>query len=282
MMHAVTQLNAWSYELKITQVEGYSKPWVLISASGQNLNTISDLRLHLHGWTQEPKTGKAYYPLFDFDWKNPQIQPTSADLKKFVDAYGIGQDVDQNPNHAVLIPISRGRCDQYRELLDDFERIYLQTLKNFGIFSNQIKLTRVSAHSGGGEYLSRLIVDSRFRSFSDVNTVVFYDAIYSDMTRDRLISWVNLPSSEYHKKLVLPVIRGQGPSHRAHAILDTWPDSEKTEIHTMGSLKILIRSKTLPGENHVLVISEDQGSTLLNHWTLVRELWNFPSEIDGR
>jgi hypothetical protein len=267
--------RAWSYEIESVKVASYSRPWILVRASHQGPETVSEIRLHLHGWTQDPQTGKGFYPQFDFNWPNPYAQPTMTDFQKFVDGYGIGRDVDLHPERMVLIPISRGHCDQYRELLNEFDQKYLQVLESFGIDSNQIKLTQVSAHSGGGDVLSQLLVDSKIRAFSNVDRVVFYDAIYSDQTRNRLISWLKLNSSEFSKELLLPVIYGQSPFLRSRSILTAFPNQEENEMKQIDQLKIMIQTKVVFNSSRIRILFENPAAKLLNHWTLVRELWSF-------
>ena len=268
-----SSISSNAYEMKIASVPGYSKVWLMVMADRVSVDEIRNIRMHLHGWTQDRNTGAPVNPLFDFEWKNPSTPPTQSGLKKFVESFGIQNEVEKNHDRAVLIPISRGHCDQYPELLNGFDRTFSAVLGSFGLPEDQVKLVHVSAHSGGGEVLSRLLVDSTSRFFTHVKHVTFYDAIYSAGTQNRLMTWILAKKEGLIKSLDLPVITGGSPWVRASDLFDQLSSVESTEFKTVGGYQLKFRAKVLSSFNFVHVVTESKKAPTLDHWTIVKTLW---------
>ena len=282
MIHLFSDADA--YEFKIVIPKGYSKPWVTISADGISKDKITEGRVHFHGWTQDQKTGRAYHPNYDFDWLDSNRSPSEVELKKFIEAYAIEKEVETNPYRMVLIPLARGHCDQYLELADDaiFDEVLSSVLHELGMNQDSFMVKAMSAHSGGGSVLSRLMQKSGMSPFlSKVTKVILFDAVYSTKSVDALYSWIMSGSSlAESKKLLLYSIPHLGPSSYADNLLSRFNSSETIVIQNINGLSMQQKSKSTSIGNSILVIEELKLPYQLNHWSLVTSMWG--NEIKRR
>lgn len=268
---------ASAYELKIVTVSGYSKPWIAISGDQAPMKDIKTARVHFHGWTQDSATGKGYRQEYDFDWTDPSKNPSDSQLKKFVEAYGMQREVDQDSSKIILIPLARGHCDQYGELADisKFDSAFKEVSLKLGLNLNQLKLRLVSAHSGGGAFLSKLLKNSAQSTFlSQTIRANFYDAIYQADTVNGLKSWIsnNIPGEL--KQLRLFSIPNRGPSKYGEQIYSLKGSSETLQVVDIDGAKLKWKNKiTLKGD--WLSVLQEQAPYRLHHWSLVKTAWLF-------
>lgn len=268
---------ASAYEIKVNTVEGYSKPWILIHANGAKISDLKEGRIHFHGWTQDPATGAPYNDQYDFPWTDSSKTPEISDLKKFVDAYGMGVEVEKNPGRAILIPLSRGHNDEYGELLElnVFAKVFSKVLWSFSINEHQFKLISVSAHSGGGSTLSRLLSDDGMNGvFGSVGVVRLYDAIYSVETVNNIELWIK---NNHHRFKVIKLfsIPGQSPAKYGEMLYSSSGSGETIHVTDIEGVLFNQKSKFLAGGGWLQTIQEQRAPFRFNHWSLVTQFWNF-------
>jgi hypothetical protein len=271
--------DAGAYQFSVHQIAGYSKPLVLIMPDGVPAESIRKVHLHLHGWTQNPATGSPYQKDFDFEWKDPQSVPSVAQLRSFVENYGIHKVVEFSTDRAVVIPIARGRCDQYPELPGAMDDVSQKLFEESGIDPKQAVFDSASAHSGGGEVLARILIgDSVFKSVRQVQMI---DAIYHDSTRDRLVDWLRSAPSSVTRTLEMQVIPGMKPQVHSKTILQGFKGEEtKSDFQWNGSVFSAVEKKIQNG-NSILTI-EEKKPLKLDHWTIVKVAFDWFSNPETR
>jgi len=258
---------AHAYELTVIKVDGYSKPIVLLTAGILPIESVQRVHLHLHGWTQDPKSGKSFRQNFDFDWKDGEISPSESDLRRFIEAYSIHKTSESFPDRAVLIPIARGHCDQYPELTKDFDGILRRIFEVVGMKSDRLAIESASAHSGGGEVLSNLLQSSSL--LQKAARVFMIDAIYHDGTRDRLNLWVGTRVEGVTRTLEMLVIPNQAPQKYGSQILDSFSGAPKRlEFQWVGSSTTGTEKTSATGNS--MVIFQESKPRQLDHWTIVK------------
>lgn len=277
------QQSAAAYEFKALSVPGYSKTWLMIKSESVPITSITKIRLHLHGWTQDPVNGKPFNDLFDFSWRDSSVMPSDLDMKTLIEGYGMQREVDAFIDTAILVPISRGHCDQYPELLKDFDITFSKVISAFGFNSDFVRLDHVSAHSGGGEYLSRLITsNSRSSFFQQLKKVTFYDAIYSESAKKRLSQWLNEVVPSPSRNLEVINVPNGSPSVFGASLFDSVKASETKKTVAIDSTTVRCREKIHQAGNSLQIIEENHKPTLLDHWTLVKALWLFTCNPDPK
>lgn len=274
-MMILLQFIAWiligssqAYQLKLVQVPSYPRPWALIAADGVDLSQLKSGRIHFHGWTQDQKTGAPYHLEFDFHWKNPRQNPTESDLRKMIDGYGMAREVDRNPERLMMVPISRGHCDDYVELKKEgrFEEVLLQVLASVGISRDGFRVIQMSAHSGGGDLLSRILTD-------EVISATVYDGIYGQEAANRIANWIKRDQTSDLKILTLITIPHLKPAQYSSQILSSLKGESKMRTELRNSIPLEVSQKGSERGNQALWIQEVSTSLVLNHWTLVRFFW---------
>jgi hypothetical protein len=275
---AQTINSALAYDLKVVVVSGYSKPWVVISADQVNPKNIKSARIHFHGWTQSPKSGLAFNPKYDFDWIVAEKIPNEAQIKKFVESYSIQREVEVDSSRVVLIPLSRGHCDQYEELEDisKFDSIIKKLFTEIGLNANPFLIRHMSAHSGGGKTLSRLLKNADHSLvLSKVSQAYLYDAIYHQDTVNELKTWVLNHHEGNLKQLKLFSIAGQSPEKFGKGLFKSIETGEVTQVLSVDGIKLNVKNKITKNTDRVILIQESNETKRLNHWSLVSSLWLF-------
>lgn len=133
----------------------------------------------------------------------------------------------------------------------------------------------MSAHSGGGSLLSRLIQKANTSQFlSKVTKVILFDAVYSMNTVEGLYSWIMSGSTlDESKNLFLYSIPHLGPSAYADTLLSRFNSSETIKIQNINGLNMQQKSKTNSRGNTLFKIEELNPPYQLNHWSLVTSMW---------
>jgi hypothetical protein len=262
--------QAQAYDLKTIMVSGYSKPWMIITASDAPIESVSSIHLHLHGWTQDPTTGKAFQRKFDFDWIDPQSQPEDSKLKSFVESYDLQKELDLHPDRAILVPLARGHCDQYPELMQDFSGIWKHVLEAAKINPEIAIVHQVSAHSGGGEYLAKLLMESKV--FESTKRATLIDAVYHDGTMQRLLQWVKGRSAqETIRVLEMPVIPRMAPARFGSLIMDSIPTNATRGEMQIGNHRYHSFFKKSMEGNLIYLFTEMKPQKL-DHWSIVKSI----------
>ena len=256
-----------AYDLTILKVSGYSKPFVLISSGALPMESLHRIHLHLHGWTQDPINGKPFRQGFDFSWKDTNVTPSEGDLRRFVEAYSIQKTVEGFPDRAVLIPIARGHCDQYNELTADFEGILSKVFESVGMNSDQLVIDSASAHSGGGEVLSKLLHSSS--NLQKTGKVFMIDAVYHDATRDRLKLWLGNRIEGSARTLEMPVIPNQSPQKYGAEILGSIQAAEK-KLDFLWADSRFVGAEKIAANGNTFLLYRESKTMKLDHWTIVK------------
>lgn len=265
-----------AYELRVIQTQGYSRPWIVVSADGADFSKLNQGRIHFHGWTQYRENGKPYHPHYDFLWENPDKSPDIEDLKKFVEAYGVQREVEKNPDMLMVIPVSRGRCDDYPQIhqVSTFDQAVQNLLQELGIAFPDFKFVHLSAHSGGGKVLSELLEKaSESRFLSPSAKVTLYDAIYGEDWKNRILIWMNSTGPGQHRQLDLFTLPGQTPSKFSGMILNSIPSSAQTSTWMVKGNAFFEEKKIFQNQVTVRRIQETLPLEL-NHWSLVEFFWD--------
>lgn len=181
--------SACSAELCLLEpAGGYPRPTAWISVPDRPL---SRLRIHLHGWTQNP-AGQALNPAFDIPWPDGKT-PSAAEILKMAMAYGMHRDVCDPASGTVLMPLSRGHVDDYRlrfKLPADFLRwknAVTALIHPTGTLNRTPVLPwTLSAHSGGGAIAARSVDPDDFT----LERILLLDATYDSATAAFFKSWI--------------------------------------------------------------------------------------------
>lgn len=263
--------SSQAFEMKTVSVTGYSKVWLVLYENEKSLNEAVRGKIHFHGFTQDQKTGAAFEPQYDFAWPDGSKMPSEEQLRHFVSGYELQREVQNHPNHILLIPISRGHCDQYPELYDPakFDEVFSKVLAAAGVSESKFTLTMASAHSGGGELLSRLLdKNAASKFFSKVVRADFYDGIYSAASTARLKNWIN---AAFPRELRLFSIPKQTPAIYGEKIFQTVQGKAQSTYKMVGEIRATERTKKSFSESKVFVVQGAEKS--LNHWSLVKTFW---------
>jgi hypothetical protein len=272
LFFTLISLSAQAYQISIHRSTAYSKPLVLITPDGVPNESIRKVHLHLHGWTQNPSNGSPFQKDFDFEWKDPQSVPSANQLRTFVENYELQKLVESSIDRAVMIPISRGRCDQYPELTSGMDELALKLFEETGMDPKQVIFDSASAHSGGGEVLAKLLHSASV--MKSVKQVQMIDAIYHDSTRERLVEWLQSVPASHSRTLEMEVIPGMKPQVYAKSILQGLKGEEsKSDFQWNGSTFSSIEKKIQNG-NSILMI-EEKKPFQLNHWTIVKVVFDW-------
>jgi len=271
--HLFISPTVYAYQLKAVVVPGYSKPWIMLHSDQSSVHEINQIRIHFHGWTQDPRTGKPYQPKIDFEWKDPKLPPSEIDMRKLIEGYSIQKEVESNDRLAIIIPLSRGHCDQYPELLTNFDSIFSNVLRAFDL---NAALLHASAHSGGGQFLSHLLASaSRSIFLSQTLKLSLFDAIYGDSTLMNLQKWLDETKGGEVAQLQLLSISHQKPSLLADKFFTKISALENLRNYKFNGILINTKSKKLENGNQISLIEEGVIPNTLNHWTLLQQLWSF-------
>ena len=269
----MTISNASAYEMKVMAVAGYSKPWLAIYQNDSVfLQNQIQTRLHFHGFTQNPQTGAPFQPDYDFPWIDQSKTPTDAQLRHFVEAFGFQREVENFPDHLVIIPISRGHCDQYPELMEvaNFDSAFQQVIRWLEIDQNKLNLTTVSAHSGGGKILAHLMGQASSSIFlSKATRSDFYDALYNDDDIIGVTRWMT--TAGFIHSLRLFSVPDHEPAQRGDLLYHSMNGAELVKTTPIDGLNISSSLKTLSSGNQLMIIQEKNQQ--LDHWSLVKMAW---------
>lgn len=88
----------------------------------------------------------------------------------------------------IIVPFSYGKCedfDKYFKSIEDFKRVHNDLLAKSK--TEQMPILTLSAHSGGGRALSKIIQSSDI----PIQNVKLYDAIYSSWQPQAIKDWYN-------------------------------------------------------------------------------------------
>ena len=183
------------------------------------------------------------------------------------------REVEAKPTRMILIPLARGHDDQYPELFDitRFDLALSQVLQSLGLDDNKLELPVMSAHSGAGEVLSRLLEQASLSHFvGQVRRIDFFDAIYSEETTGRLSTWIS--ASVAHELRLFSIPKGE-PSQHAEVIYQSLSGPESVNVSMNQGFNIKSSMKMLPSGGSISIIQET--AQRLDHWSLAKMAWMF-------
>jgi hypothetical protein len=232
-------INNCTYKECLGTLPSYPRPVLVV------IPLLTDgLRLHFHGH----KLGK--FPEYE---KN---------LSSMVKSFGLNAELCKS-RQVTVFPESDGNCatfDQKLKTKQNFENFFKELHLATGDYLKQAPLS-ISAHSGGGRTISRLL-DFGF----EVKQVSIFDGIYSETQKNSLKNWYLKSDGQ----LILATVKGMSP--------ETFSQALKKELPT----KITNSKATIKGTSFDVSKSDrfihysraaGQAGSLKAHYDVLSQTW---------
>jgi hypothetical protein len=278
--------NGCRYEICESKFESYPLP-VLMAFPGKRFpltfETIGSVRLHFHGYSQKADGSPwnaDYDPALDSTGK-----PTEPWTKIF-DAYDMERSVCAADPELLVIPISKYRCDTYREVLTEQSKINLFLNDFQSLMGSKIPdgMLTISAHSAGADWISQLIKSPDVR----LGKMILYDGLYNieavtNLRKLLLKGWIkNLevvsvkdeprsrqPSRPYlnSQRIANDLINAGFPKQSSVLQLADGIQYQQLTIGLNGGVQFRHR---YPIETP----KESNQKPLIDHWTVVKYFWH--------
>ncbi len=248
-------INSWSYGAGLTQCQSFAKentcryraclipksplyPRPTLVLTPIETQKPIPIHLHFHGWTQN-QDGSPRNANYDIDWTDRESDPSLNPLRKFWKAYGLQRATCSAQPEIIAIPLSRGHGDDYQAGFTDSTRFarYLDDLiEKLGPLPDSKPEIHLSAHSGGGKTLARILDVKN----NQITRIKMFDAIYSALTSTKMISWLNAPHENHRTMEVYSVtpdtipfsnaIKIQGNTVTEGSLTETWNQNTSLKI----------------------------------------------------
>lgn len=230
----------------------------------------TQVRIHLHGFSQNPN-GSAYNSTYDISLNNGK---PAESFEKTINAYGMQRSVCGRDPQILVVPISYYRCDDYKKSFatqDDFNTFLseVETKLQHPIGRKQLV---ISAHSGGGNRLSQMMVSADPR----ISKVLIFDGLYDGS--QNIFDWLSL-SADMNVKLInlfkVDGIEGE-PYGNSNELIEKFEALLSPVTHCgsiIGGENFSVDDLTTPRGVRIRNITQKENPTL-NHWGIVRTGWN--------
>lgn len=166
---------------KLTGLKNYSREVGIIIPNDLSSSSVRKVRFHLHGHS----FGKL-----------PNGEDFDSSIFTIEKSFNLGV-VACKSKTPLFIPFSKGKCTDFdTKIYDtkDFNNLMNELLAK--TYLNDMKAQiEMSAHSGGGRTITRIIKDAKYNKDSNeptsrIKSIYLFDAIYNEARKNSYISWL--------------------------------------------------------------------------------------------
>lgn len=248
----------------------YSNSLSIITPLKLDLKEIKKIRFHLHGHSfGQLQSGE------DFD-SSPQA------IEK---GFKLGA-ITCKAKQPIILPFSKGKCTDFDESLNeskDFDLLVLDLLTKLELNSTKIGI-EVSAHSGGGRTVTRILKDIKYNPISEkaserIQKVWIFDGIYNKERKESYVKWLeNSVNVSFNTYAIAPKEAnqnyekyiGSSPYNYSKDILSDLT-SEKMALPFMKKGAFKVKAST---DKSDLSFVYEQSYSSFQHWYILRDFWD--------